>query len=288
MVQKLQENITNFMEKLTTFSQKEGTKALFFIIICIICLIFGFYEIKKPAFTFITFLMVKKIKGLPKVKSFLVKRKSDQDVIALHWVSDRDLVYLKFLNRFLLVIAFSLILGALHPLLYPSVEGLGNKEILADSVLYLKSAMLVYFVVLVIYLLADFHIILCRNFPVASKLMSMGESSVKYIVAGTGLAVGYTDITSRISFIEPSPWGNWWQEKFGRGYGFKSSLDFQRNEVLKATIPDYDPSLLVDKKSGLIDSGKMKAFIDLHKEEIRKKESLVTCQLLSINQNRYF
>lgn len=283
MVKKLYQK---YAERVLFFFQDKNVKTAVFVFISVFCIVCLFYNIKRPALMFISFMMINALKTNPDFKIFLAKREADKKTIAFHWKTDRDLIYIKNFNRFFLVVVFFLVGRGSFLLVNLQVDSDVKSQL--ECFLYFKYGFFVYMGILVIYFLAELHIILFRNMLIIQKLWWVVEGSGKFVFVGALGLLGYTDLTSRTLIIEPNALGNFYQQHLGRGYGFASVIDHQRHSILVSSNTAYDPLQFVDKKTGLIDSQRLKAFIDANKTELKTSESVVSCQVLGLSKGILF
>lgn len=98
-----------------------------------------------------------------KIKNFLATRRSDREVIAFHWKSDRDLIALTIFNRCLLLVMFFLLVNGIYLLLTLSIDEFINPTNILKSCMYFKYALFIYIFVLILYFCAEVHIIFYRG-----------------------------------------------------------------------------------------------------------------------------
>lgn len=69
--------------------------------------------------------------------------------------------------------------------------------------------------------------------------------------------------------------------------GYSLAFDHVHNNILLSTT-NYDPTSLVDSKTGLIDSSKLQKFVSSNQETLKLQLPRAGCEILGIQKGRFY
>lgn len=179
---------------------------------------------------------------------------TESQTIHNHWKNDHDLKCVWFIVKWFLFLLVCLTLKIVIVFIgldlafiniISGVEGDLNGQL--DTLKkwgYLW--LFIYIAINVVLLIANLHIIWYRNTVVREKVLATCLYCLRFsAVTGTVVVGGYV-AASYTPIVEPTPLGNWFQSKFGRGFGFSTQTGHMRHTGLmaKAEYRNVLPSIL--------------------------------------------
>ena len=238
------------------FSYKSLLFGLVFFITFLLLMMFNFI---KLAFLFLFFGTLFIIKDFPSIKSLNNELAVDNTVINTKYKQNYKIIY--YFNKFIKIIFCIYVLyffiwcliGKSYLWIEQLING-GNSQIMIELsqsgqnlyllyCLFLNSLMLDYCMEsFIIYFTYSDHILVVR------LLLNIGKRALNTVayaaggVAAVGGAVAYSPL---VAF----PGVNDFQVKYGRGYGYKTSLDYGSGTIYKRYLSEEQMATLIQKYS---------------------------------------
>ena len=240
--------------KYLKFSYKSLLFSLVFFITFLLLMVFNFI---KLAFLFLFFATISLIKNFPSIKSLNNELAVDNTAIHNQYQQNYKIIY--YFNKFIKIIFYIYVLyffiWCLISKSYLFIELLingGNSEIILEFsqsgqnlyllyCLFLNSLMLDYFMEsFIIYFTYSDHILVVR------LLLNMGKrtfNAAAFAVGGGAVVGGAVAYSPLVEF----PGVNEFQIKYGRGYGYKTSLDYARGTIYNSYLSEDQIATLIQK-----------------------------------------
>lgn len=261
---------------------------MYFIILFLLSL-FGLFLLGVPP----EILFVRGIIGLtvfgfylwimtfPKVQQYFEVVKEDRETRRKHWKEDWDLQILTpiiyMANGFCLSMFLTscFILNRMGiGITYWNAEWWYNEY---APIVCIKMSFYLLVAIRLIVLFADLHVIWFRNSPTRFAFSASCESCYTAGAVIFGLGTLGTYVAADTPGITANSYGEFLQEKFGRGWKYKVGTTHQQWAIQE--LKNHDIKLpmekILDPNTNTVDNDKLQSFLKENKEEIMSKVSAV-------------